>query len=56
MATHEQIIARLRRKVEIVRLDRKHRSDPVYQDMNEMLALLDMLERAIARGLDDGQA
>ena len=56
MATHAQIIARLRRKVEIVRLDRKHRNDPVYHDMNEMLTLLDMLERAIAREVSDGQA
>lgn len=56
MATHEQIIKRLRRKVEIVRMDKKARGDVVYHDMNEMLTLLDMLERAHARELIDGQA
>ena len=56
MATHEQIIKRLRRKVEIVRMDRKSRNDVVYQDMNEMLTLLEMLERAHAREVVDGQA
>ena len=48
MATSEQIIARLRRKCEIIKLDRKARGDTVYHDMNEMLTLLDMLERAEA--------
>ena len=46
MATREQIIARLRRKCEIIKLDRKARNDPMYHDMNELLTLLDMLERA----------
>jgi len=46
MATKEQIMARLRRKCEIIKLDRKARADTVYHDMNEMLTLLDMLERA----------
>lgn len=45
----DKIIARLRRKVEIVRLDAKAKQDPVYHDMNEMLSLLDMLEREMKR-------
>lgn len=46
MATKEQIMARLRRKCEIIKLDRKARNDSLYHDMNEILTLLDMLERA----------
>ena len=45
----DKIIARLRRKVEIVRLDAKARQDAVHHDMNEMLSLLDMLEREMNR-------
>lgn len=47
MTTKDQIIARLRRKAEIVRLDTKAKQDPIYHDMNEMLSLLDMLERTM---------
>jgi len=50
MTTSEQIIARLRRKAEIVRLDTKTRQDAVHHDMNEILSLLDMLERALSKG------
>jgi hypothetical protein len=50
MTTSEQIIARLRRKAEIVRLDTKARQDAVNYDMNEILSLLDMLERTLSKG------
>lgn len=46
----EPILKRLRRKVEIVRLDAKARNDAVYRDMNEMLHLLDMLDKALIDG------
>ena len=49
MTTSDQIIARLRRKAEIVRLDTKARQDAVHHDMNEILSLLDMLERTLAQ-------
>jgi hypothetical protein len=49
MTTTYQIIARLRRKAEIVRLDTKARQDAVHHDMNEILSLLDMLERTLAQ-------
>ena len=49
MTTTDQIIARLRRKAEIVRLDTKARQDAVHHDMNEMLSLIDMLERSLAQ-------
>jgi hypothetical protein len=49
MTTSEQIIARLRRKAEIVRLDTKARQDAVHHDMNEILSLLDMLERTLTK-------
>ena len=47
--TRIRIIARLRRKAEIVRLDTKARQDAVHHDMNEMLSLIDMLERTLAK-------
>ena len=50
MTTQEQIIARLRSKIDIVRLDTKAKQDPIYHDMNELLSLLDMLERALSKG------
>ena len=49
MTTSDQIIARIRRKAEIVRLDTKARQDAVHHDMNEILSLLDMLERALSK-------
>lgn len=49
MTTSHQIIARLRRKVEIVRLDQKARNSSVYYDMDEMLTLIDMLQRALPK-------
>ena len=56
MTTSNQIIARLRRKAEIVRLDTKAKQDPVHHDMNEILSLLDMLERALAKEDSNGTA
>ena len=41
------IITRMRRKVDIIRLDAKARQDVLYHDMNELLSLLDMLEREL---------
>jgi hypothetical protein len=55
MATHEQIVKRMRRKIEIVRLD-ADRNRAVYHDMTELLALLDMLERVYGKGATDGDA
>jgi hypothetical protein len=49
MTTTDQIIARLRRKAEIVRLDTKARQDAVHHDMNEILSLLDILERTLSQ-------
>lgn len=54
MTTSDQIIARLRRKAEIVRLDTKARQDAVHHDMNEILSLLDMLERTLAKEQGNG--
>ena len=58
MTTHGQIAARMRRKIEIVRMDVKSRNgyDAVHYDMNELLTLLDMLERAHNKGDDNGNA
>lgn len=50
------ILKRLRRKIEIVRLDMKHRSQMGYQtpmgavlDCDELLSLIDLLERDLVR-------
>jgi hypothetical protein len=51
-----QIMKRLRRKVEVIRLDRKARNDSVYYDMNELLALLDALDRTFAKEVCGGDA
>ena len=51
-----RIMKRLRRKVEVIRLDRKARNDSVHYDMNELLALLDALDRTFAEGVCDGDA
>ena len=56
MTTSEQIINRLRRKAEIVRLDTKARQDAVHHDMSEILSLLDMLERTLAKEDSNGTA
>jgi hypothetical protein len=41
------IITRMRRKIDIVRLDAKARQDVLYHDMDELMSLLDMLEREL---------
>jgi hypothetical protein len=43
-----RVMGRMRRKLEIMKLDRKAQQDSVYHDMGELLALLDMLERAVS--------
>lgn len=45
--TRIRIINRMRRKIDIVRLDTKARQDAVHHDMSELLSLLDMLERTM---------
>lgn len=40
-----KIIGRIRRKVEVMRLDQKASGSTRYYDSNEILTLLDMLER-----------
>jgi hypothetical protein len=50
MTTSEQIINRMRRKIDIIRLDAKAKQDPVQHDMSELLSLLDMLERSQGKG------
>ena len=39
------ITTRLRRKLEILKLDLKARGDVKYHDVNEALALVDLLEK-----------
>jgi len=43
----DTIITRMRRKIDIIRLDAKARLDVLYHDMNELMSLLDMLEREL---------
>jgi hypothetical protein len=45
-----RIINRMRRKIDIIRLDAKAKQDPAQHDMSELLSLLDMLERALSKG------
>ena len=53
MLTIMRIMGRMRRKLEIMKLDAKDRQTAVYHDMGELLALLDMLERAVSHD-DEG--
>ena len=43
----DTIITRMRRKIDIIRLDAKARQDVMYHVVNELLSLLDMLEREL---------
>ena len=43
----DTIIARMRRRIDVIRLDAKARQDVLYHDMDELLSLLDMLEREL---------
>ena len=54
MATKMQIITRIRRKVEIIRMDAKAKQDASYHDMNELRTLFDMLERALTKEQGNG--
>ena len=52
----DTIITRMRRKVDIIRLDAKARQDVLYHDMNELLSLLDMLKRELDVELAEAEA
>jgi hypothetical protein len=56
MTTRQQIATRMRRKVEVMLLDAKAKQDPARHDINELLTLLDMLERAHGKGVTNGDA
>ena len=43
----DTIITRMRRKIDVIRLGAKTRQDVLYHDMNELMSLLDMLEREL---------
>lgn len=43
----DKILKRIRRKVEIMRMDQKSSGSTRYHDSNEILTLLDMLERKL---------
>ena len=42
--------------MDVMRLDAKAKRDPVQYDINELIKLLDMLERAYGKGVTDGDA
>ena len=48
----QQVIKRLRRKLEIMRMDQKASGSTRYHDTDEMLTLLDLLERNL--GVSNG--
>jgi len=52
----DTIITRMRRRIDIVRLDAKARQDVLYHDMNELLSLLGMLERELDAKLAEAEA
>jgi len=41
----QQILKRIRNKAEVLKMDLKAKSDPKHHDMNEILLLIDMMER-----------
>ena len=43
----DTIITRMRRRIDIIRLDAKARQDVLYHDMDDLRTLLDMLEREL---------
>jgi hypothetical protein len=43
----DTIITRMRRKIDIIRQNAKARQDVLHHDMDELLSLLDMLEREL---------
>jgi hypothetical protein len=54
--TTEKALKRLRRKLEIIRLDCRRMSDTRWYDMEECLALVDIIEKEMnnARNKSDG--
>jgi hypothetical protein len=50
------IITRMRRRIDIVRLDAKARQDVLYHDMDELLSLLDMLVLELDAKLAESEA
>ena len=48
MLTIMRVMGRMRRKLEIMKLDLKVAPVSVHHDISELLALLDMLERAVS--------
>jgi hypothetical protein len=48
MSNIKPIIKRMRRKLEVMYLDRKAAGDIVSHDIQELLSLVDMLERELA--------
>lgn len=48
--TYEAAAKRLRRKLEIIRLDLKNGGNSKHHDINECLSLLDIMERTKDRG------
>jgi hypothetical protein len=48
MSNIKPIIKRMRRKLEVMYLDRKAAGDIVSHDIQELLSLIDMLERELA--------
>lgn len=51
----DAVLKRMRRKLEIIQMDRKAQNDALYHDMSELLSLMDMLERSLER-FDDHKA
>lgn len=51
----DAVLKRMRRKLEIIQMDRKAHNDALYHDMSELLSLMDMLERSLER-FDDHKA
>jgi hypothetical protein len=45
--TYKAASKRLRRKLEIIKLDTKNQGFSVYQDVNETIMLLDIIDRAV---------
>jgi len=48
-------IARLRRKLEILKMDMKTNNNAKYHDVNECLSLVDIIERTKDRGTPSAQ-
>ena len=42
----QAVLKRIKRKAEIMKMDLKAKQDPKHQDANEILSLIDLLERS----------